>query len=82
MEIKSIFDKMRKDQAILQQKADLYIRYMLNGRHKYCYKVSINGPDTIRIDYRNATRKKCHHVVNQQKFIDKVNFYSRDKGIK
>jgi len=78
LEIKSIFDQMRKDQLILQEKADLYIRYMLNGRHKFTYRVTTWGPDTIRIDYRNAVRKKCHHIVNQTKFIEKVTFYTRE----
>lgn len=80
MEIQSIFERMRKDQAILKQKAEMYIRYMLNGRRKKVTGVTLWGPDTIKIYFRSDIGVRGEHVVDQKQFISKVDFYSRDKG--
>ena len=70
---------MRRDRMELLKNADLYIRYMLNGKKKCTYNVSIWGPDTIKIYYKNDIGKKRYHIVNQKQFIRKVSFYSQNK---
>ncbi len=73
--INTILNRMEADQTELCVGADLFLRYMLNGRKKKAYLGNTWRKGQLIIHYKNDLGKRATHIVNRVKFVEKVNQY-------